>query len=319
MPLAPIVLFVYNRPRHTEQTLNALAANKLANASVLYIYADGPKQGATAETLQSIKTTRSIIRKQKWCREVFITESEVNKGLADSILQGVTEVVNKCGRVIVLEDDLVTHPFFLTYMNHYLGLYEHEQKVISVHGFMYPLKKKIEAPFFLKGADCWGWATWKRGWDLFNADGKQLLDEIQKKNLGREFNFNNSYNYLSLLKAQIERNDDSWAVRWYASAFVLEKLTLYPPVSLVRNIGFDGSGLHKDMDDSMISLSFDFESFETKTVEPKENKKIKRQVENFFRGKHYYFNKLKKKLYPLYKGRPRKFLTNISIITKKSV
>ena len=104
--------------------------------------------------------------------------------------------------MIVLEDDLVTHPFFLTYMNHYLDVYKNEERVISIYGYMYQVKKKINAPFFVRGADCWGWATWKRGWDLFEPDGRLLLSRLEKQNLLKEFNFNNSYDFASLLKTQ---------------------------------------------------------------------------------------------------------------------
>jgi hypothetical protein len=299
MALAPIVLFVYNRPWHTEQTLNALAENPLANQSLLYIYADGPKDDAPAETLERIKKTRALIKKKSWCLETVIFETGTNKGLANSIIDGVTQVVNKHGKIIVLEDDLVTHPFFLTYMNEYLDMFEHDEKVISLHGFMYPVKREIKSPFFLKGADCWGWATWKRGWDLFERDGKLLLDNILQRKLTKEFNFNNSYNFASLLKAQIEGEVDSWAIRWYASAFLSDKLTLYPPVSLIQNIGRDGSGTHKD-NDNMVSNTFNFKSFEIRAVNVIEDKNNKRQIELFFRGEHTFFTSIKQKLIAIY-------------------
>ena len=283
MDLAPIVLFVYNRPWHTEQTLKALAANALAGQSVLYIFADGPKADATAETITQIKEVRKIIRAEKWCSRVNIVESDVNRGLANSIINGVTTVVNQFGSVIVLEDDLITHPFFLTYMNHYLKVYQHENQVISIYGYQYPVKKKIEAPFFLKGADCWGWATWKRGWDLFEANGKLLLSELLRRNLSKEFNFDNSYDFTSLLRAQVKGEVDSWAIRWYASAFLLNKLTLYPPVTLIKNIGFDGSGTHGDNINVDLN-TMHFDSFELKTVDISENKKNKKQIELFFKG-----------------------------------
>jgi hypothetical protein len=306
MTLAPIVLFVYNRPFHTEQTLNALAANYLAHESALYIYADGPKDNASAEALESIKQTRDLIKEKKWCKETVIVESKINKGLANSIIHGVTEVINKHSKAIVLEDDLVTHPFFLTYMNEYLNIYENDEQVISIHGFMYPVKKEIKLPFFLKGADCWGWATWKRGWDLFEPDAALLLDGLLKKNLAKEFNFNNTYNYTSLLEEQIAGTIDSWAIRWYASAFLLNKLTLYPPVSLVHNIGFDGSGTHKDVIESKHSNNFNFKSFELKKIAPVENRKAKEQIQAFFRGKYSFLRSLKTRLGVLYRDNFKK-------------
>jgi len=283
MDLAPVVMFVYNRPRHTEQTLKALAANTLAGQSELYIYADGPKTDASAETIAQIKEVRKIIRERKWCSEVNIVESDVNRGLANSIINGVTSMVNRFGKVIVLEDDLITHPFFLTYINHYLNVYQNEEQVISIYGYLYPVKKKIDAPFFLKGADCWGWATWKRGWDLFEADGQLLLNEISQRNLSKEYNFDNSYDFTSLLRAQVQGEVDSWAIRWYASAFLLNKLTLYPPVSLINNIGFDGSGTHRDNINAELN-TLPFDSFDLKKVDISENKTNKKQIELFFKG-----------------------------------
>ena len=147
--LAPIVLFVYNRPWHTEQTLNALMQNELADQSVLYIYADGPKENATEEQLKKIEEVRHVIRTKKWCKEVHIIESEKNKGLADSIINGVTEIVNKYGKVIVLEDDIVTSKGFLKYMNEALELYKEEDKVYHISGYMFPVKGNCLKPFFI--------------------------------------------------------------------------------------------------------------------------------------------------------------------------
>jgi hypothetical protein len=305
MSLAPIVLFVYNRPWHTEQILKALSLNPLADQSTLYIYADGPKKDATEDTLLNIKKTQHLIKSKKWCKEVFITRANINKGLANSIIEGVTEVVNRHGKVIVLEDDLVTDPFFLTYMNKNLDLYENNPTVISIHGFMYPVKKKISSPFFLKGADCWGWATWKRGWDLFENDASYLLQQLKQRKLTKEFDFNGSNGFTSLLNLQISNEIDSWAIRWYASAFLLNKLTLYPPVSLVYNIGFDGSGTHKDNNQSRDLHVSKIDWFDIKEISAIENKKVKKLIEHFFRGAPPLLTEIKKivrrKIYKVFK------------------
>jgi len=296
MQLAPIILFVYNRPSHAEQTLTALAANHLADQSMLYIYSDGPKHDVSDDVLNGIKRTREVIRNKRWCKEVFVIESEFNNGLANSVINGVTEILNKHEQAIVLEDDLVTHPFFLTYMNSYLDIYKDDDSVISLHGFMYPVKEKIDTPFFLKGADCWGWATWKRGWDLFQQDGQLLLNQLVKRNLAKEFNFNNSYNYTSLLEAQIKGEVDSWAIRWYASAFLAGKLTLYPPFTLVHNIGFDGTGTHQDNINNNTPNAFEEGGFEIKKIIPVENKQVKKQIELFFKGRNFYFKRATQKV-----------------------
>ena len=239
--LAPITLFVYNRPDHTRQTIEALQKNFLAKESNLFIFSDGAKNEGDIDSVQEVRTYLKTIDGFK---SVNIEEKTKNHGLANSIIAGVTKIVNKFGKIIVLEDDLVTSKYFLQYMNDGLDFYEKEKRVISIHGYIYPLKQKLNSNFFIKGADCWGWATWKRGWDLFNKDGKYLLTQLENKNLTKEFDFDNTYPYTKMLENQIAGKNNSWAIRWYASAFLANTLTLYPKESLVANIGFDDSGSH---------------------------------------------------------------------------
>jgi hypothetical protein len=144
----------------------------------------------------------------------------------------------------VLEDDMLTSKYFLTFMNSALDYYINDYRVISIHGYVYPTHANLPEAFFLKGADCWGWATWKRGWGLFNPDGLSLLNELKHKKLIKEFDFNGSYKYSKMLEENIAGKNNSWAIRWHASAFLANKLTLYPGRSLVKNIGNDGSGTH---------------------------------------------------------------------------
>jgi hypothetical protein len=241
MMLSPIVLFAYKRPHHTRRAIEALRCNELASQSRLIIYADGPK---TSEDLNAVYETRCLLNKIDGFKSVNVVHRDRNWGLASSIINGVTDVVDKFGKVIVLEDDLVTSPYFLNYMNESLDLYEHDEPVISVHGYIYPLKQIPAETFFLLGADCWGWGTWKRGWECFNPDGRYLMKEIKRRKLVKAFNFNGTLDYFSMLSATARGRIDSWAVRWYASALLKDKLTLYPGRSLIRNIGTDSSGTH---------------------------------------------------------------------------
>lgn len=243
MNLAPIALFVYNRPQHAQQTLEALAANLEAQDSVLYIFADGAKANASTETLQGIKETRELIKSKKWCKEVYITERNENFGLAKSIIEGVTSVISKHGKIIVLEDDIVCSPYFLKYMNTALDKFENENKVNSISAYSYPVANLPDL-FFIEGADCWGWATWKRAWSEFETDGKLLLNDLKTKKLSHKFDFNSTYPYTKMLSDQIEGKNNSWAIRWHASCFLKGKLCLYPGKSLVHNIGTEGSGTH---------------------------------------------------------------------------
>ena len=239
--LAPIVLFVYNRPEHTRKTVEALQKNFLARNSELFIFSDGPKNEDAKENVEKV---RGYIRTIVGFKNVTIIEREKNLGLAKSIIRGVTEIINRYGKIIVMEDDLMTSPYFLQYMNEALVFYEDEEKVISIHGYIYPVRAQLPETFFLRGADCWGWATWKRGWDLFEPDGGKLLDELRRRKLEKQFDINGAFAYTKMLMDQVKRENDSWAVRWYASAFLQNKLTLYPGKSLVYNMGNDASGTH---------------------------------------------------------------------------
>jgi GT2 family glycosyltransferase len=240
---SPIVLFVYNRPWHTQQTIDALKNNEFAKQSDLIIYSDAAKNEQAESKVQEV---RNYIKNIKGFSSITIIEREKNLGLANSIIDGVTAVVNQYGSVIVIEDDLVTSPYFLKYMNEALERFAQDERVISIHGYVYPVKQSLPEAFFLPGADCWGWATWKRGWDIFNPDGEYLLQQLKEKNLIASFDYNGSSKYSKMLEDQIKGRNDSWAVRWYASAFLAGKLTLYPSRSLVHNIGNDNSGTHCD-------------------------------------------------------------------------
>lgn len=242
--LAPICLFAYNRPWHACQTLESLMANDLANQSKLYIYADGPKENASEKDLNKIKQVRDVIKKKQWCKEVFIIESDKNIGLAGSIINGVTEIVNKHGKIIVLEDDLVLSRGFLKYMNEALKLYKDEKKVMHISGYMFPVQAELPETFFVNIATCWGWATWKCAWNYFESDPKKLLERINQRNNLNKFNLEGGYDWHSHLIANCKGALNTWSVRWYASFFLLDGFCLHPRISLVRNIGNDSSGVH---------------------------------------------------------------------------
>jgi len=241
MILAPIVLFVYNRPRHTQQTVEAVLKNVEAADSDLIVYSDAPKND---EVRLSVEKVRLYLKNIEGFKSVRIVERGSNLGLAKSIISGVREVVEEHGQVIVLEDDLVTSPYFLQYMNDALMLYKDDERVISIHGYNYPIESELPETFFIKGADCWGWATWKRGWDLFEADGDKLLKQLGRGDILDRFDLFGAYDFSGMLRGLVNGENQSWAVRWYASALLLDKLTLYPRCSLVQNIGNDDSGSH---------------------------------------------------------------------------
>lgn len=240
---APVALFVYNRPWHTRKTVEALQANSGSAETDLVIFSDAP---ARPEAQESVRKVREYLETIQGFRSVRVVERGENYGLARSIVDGVSQLCREYGRVIVLEDDLVTSPSFLNYMNDALTYYRDDERVISIHGFMFPVEAELPETFFLVDPGCWGWATWARGWALYEPDGEKLLGQIKAQGREREFNFSGSYDYMGMLEGQVAGENDSWAVRWYASAFLQGKLTLYPGRSLVSNIGNDGSGRHGD-------------------------------------------------------------------------
>jgi hypothetical protein len=245
---APVALFVYDRLSHVQRTITSLAENHGAGESDLIVFSDAAR---TPEKRALVHQVRQFVSTVRGFRSVQVFERPFNYGLARSIIDGVNQVLAVSDKVIVLEDDMVTSPHFLAYMNEALDRFRDDDRVVSAHGYVYPTKADLPEAFFLAGADCWGWGTWRRGWRLFNPDGRALYDELVSRDLVREFDFNGTYGYSRMLRDQIAGRNDSWAIRWYASAFLAGKLTLYPGRSLVHNIGNDNSGVHCDADGSL--------------------------------------------------------------------
>lgn len=244
--LAPVVVFVYNRPWHTAQTLNALAQNELAHETVLYIFADGAKKDASQDVVDNIQKTREIIKSKQWCKEVHIVERDHNAGLAAAIVSGVTDIINRYGKIIVLEDDIVTSKGFLKYMNTALDVYEQEKRVFHISGYMYPLKLKMPATLFLNVVTPWGWATWKERWMHYNDDSGELLKQLYNAPFFNQLNYNAGFGheFYDQLKANVNGTLHTWAVKWHTSIFLQQGFCLHPGKSLVNNIGFDNSGTH---------------------------------------------------------------------------
>lgn len=239
MTLAPIVIFCYNRVLHLQRTVNALLRNEEAANSTLIIYSDGARAEKDEE---AVKAVRAYVHQITGFADVKIVERPVNYGLAKNVIDGVTETVNQYGSVIVLEDDAEAGPYFLRFMNDGLTRYATNTDVACLCGYLYPVKKKVPDAFFLYGADCTAWATWKHQWALFEPDGQKILDTIERQKSSWRFDFDGSYPYIQMLKDQIAGKNNSWAIRWYGSAFIHNKLTLYPGKSLVRDIGWDNTG-----------------------------------------------------------------------------
>ena len=278
MKMAPVVLFVYKRPWHTRKTIEALKGNLLAERSDLIIFSDGPKDKTEKGLVDDVRRYLRTINGFKTVRTI---ERDDNYGLSRSIIAGVTEVIAEYGRVVVMEDDLVTSPYFLKFMNEGLEYYETNNHVISIHGYVFPVKGTLPETFFIRGADCWGWATWKRGWDLFEPDGLKLISQLEERKLTHRFDMNGAFPYTQMLRDQANNKVDSWAIRWHASAFLLNKVTLFPGQSLVQNIGVDSSGTHCDSVDFFL-CTLSERSIAVGGIEVRENDKAFHLVKGFF-------------------------------------
>ncbi len=239
MSKAPVALFAYNRRNMVEKTMESLANNHGAAETDIHIYSDGWK-GAADEP--AVREVRAYLKTVTGFKSVTIHEAGKNRGLGRSIIAGVTEMIENFEEVIVLEDDLQLSPWFLKFMNDGLDTYRDSEKVASIHGYLYPVKAALPETFFIKGADCLGWATWSRAWKLFNSDAKYLYETILERKQMDEFNFNGAAFKEKILQRVIAGTNDSWAVRWDASIFLNDMLTLYPGRSLVHHMGADGAG-----------------------------------------------------------------------------
>lgn len=255
---APIALFTYCRADHTRQAVESLLRNKEAAESDLYIFSDGPKDKSKE---QAVKENREYIHSLKAANEnvnenerhlfnsITIVEREKNWGLANSLIAGITEVINQYGRVIVVEDDLVLSPYFLQFMNEALEKYAADDRVSAISAFLNPIDCQAPNTFFLRYFACWGWATWDRAWRLFNPDTKVLLKQIRWKT--KEFNVGGYGGFYGMLYCQKVGLVDSWAVRFYASSFLANKLVLFPGKTLAIQTGLDGLGTHSKMKDTV--------------------------------------------------------------------
>lgn len=243
MTYAPIALFTYNRADHTQRAVESLLKNAEAKFSDLFIFSDGPK---TPEKKAGVEENRKYIHTISGFKSISIIEREKNWGLANSLIAGITEVINKYGKVIVVEDDLILSPYFLQFMNEGLEKYKDDDRVGTITGFVPPIKDKLPETFFLKYFQCWGWATWKRAWDLLETDARPLLKGLRFKKT--KFDVGGGVGNYGNLYCQKVGLVDSWYLRYYASLFLKDKLSLYPGRSMVTNDGLDGTGTHCGVD-----------------------------------------------------------------------
>ncbi len=252
MSYAPIIIFVYNRADHFIQVYNALAACKEAKESELFIFSDGAKNEAGKEKVNEVRAAVAAVKDAGDFRSVIVTESPVNKGLAASVIAGVTEIINKYGKVIVVEDDCKVSPFFLRFMNSALDYYQANKKIGSIAGYtpMINLPENYSSDVFAAYRSCsWTWATWKDRWEKVDWELKDIKDFYESPKLIRRLNSNGSDRFIRLYR-QTKGNGSSWSVRFGTHLVKNNLLTVYPKFSYNSNIGCDESGVHSKSDDA---------------------------------------------------------------------
>ncbi len=245
--LAPIALFVYNRPDHTRRTLNYLQKNVLAEESRLFIFSDGAKTDADQAKVEQV---RQLAKEVTGFKSVKVISSKQNKGLANSIIDGVSQLIKEYGKVIVFEDDLLSSPYTLEYFNEALTRYATEEKVMHIGAYMFDLNdESLPETFFYRIATSWGWATWSRAWKDFEPDIDKLIGQFDKQKI-YQFSIDGTMNFWKQVQEFKTGKNNSWAIRWYASIFLKGGLTLNPSHSLVHNIGHDGTGVHSNIENT---------------------------------------------------------------------
>ncbi|MGF7039437.1 sugar transferase [Mucilaginibacter lappiensis] len=244
MSLAPIILFTYKRVAPLKATIAALQKNFLARDSFLYIFSDGPRHEHDKAQVEEV---RKYLRSVTGFREITIRESEQNKGLARSIIDGTSELIQQFGKVIVLEDDLLTTPNFLNFMNEALENYVYNQQVFSISGYSFNLKPEssddISEGYFLNRGWSWGWATWADRWNQVDWQVEEYARFKNDKAARKRFAQGGS-DLNSMLDKQMTGLLDSWAIRWFFNQYKLEGVTLYPKLSKIYNNGFDQYATH---------------------------------------------------------------------------
>jgi hypothetical protein len=251
---APVIVFAHRRADHLRRCVDSLRANPDAEHTDLTFFCDAARH---IEDRPGVAAVRAYVESVDGFRSVRCLQHSSNLGLARSVIEGVTQSLTEHDRLIVLEDDLVVSPHFLRYMNDALHLYAHEPRVASVHGYVYPVSQPLPETFFLRGADCWGWGTWRSAWSAFEPDGRKLLAELKRRRVTRDFDFGHRFPYTGMLEDQIAGRNSSWAILWHASCYLMDRLTLYPGRSLVQNIGNDGCGTHAEHSEHFSRAAFD--------------------------------------------------------------
>lgn len=238
----PVAFFTYNRPEHTRRALEALSKCKDIAKCDFFFYSDGPR---TDDATEKVKLTRLVLHEWSDVFQAQVIERPSNFGLAKSIVDGVSDLCERYGRVIVIEDDLIVSPDFLAFMIQSLNRYEDEPRVMQVAGYtISPPDDISNDAFFLPVTSTWGWATWKRAWQNFAWEPKDLTKAKEDQAWKDLFDLHGAGSFSAMLEDRLAGRNDSWGILWWYAVSRCNGLVVYPSHSLVWNGGFDGSGIH---------------------------------------------------------------------------
>jgi hypothetical protein len=305
MHLATVLIFAYNRPKHISNLLESLEKCKMFKKFNIFIYIDGYKIRDVIDKKKVLEVQEIVKNFSFKYKNIFFFFNKKNLGLYNSIITGVTQVLKKHLSVIVLEDDLMLDKNFLVFMNKALTFSKNKEQVCQISGYSYPIKYFSNNAYYSTLSSCWGWGIYKKDWsDFINfIKNKKKIRAIYKKmslskRIVNSFNFNNTFNYFRIFSKQVNSSISSWGILFYLFCFYKKKLILYPPYSLVKNAGFDGSGYHKSFSDFFNSNKDTNKKFNI--IYPKQvfvDDKIKSKIEFFFQNKLSYFSKFKNLIY----------------------
>lgn len=283
--LAPIAFFAFTRPEHSRLALESIQQADLSAESELYIFVDGPREGNDSDK-SLVKEVQEIAKEKKWCGTIHYEFSESNKGLAKSIIDGVSKIVKKHGKVIVIEDDLVVSSSFLVYMNSALKKYQNINEVMHISGYMHPIENQnLADTFFYPTASCWGWGTWDSAWKHMDENAAHLFTELESRDLMGRFTLDGvNKDKLIQLQRVVDKTQNTWAIRWDASVILQDGFSLHPKVSLVRNIGHDKSGIHNNHDSSLNTQVITEKVLEIADIPIEDSKQAMQSMKNFYRN-----------------------------------
>ena len=298
--MTPVIIILYNRPLHTKKLLESITNTKSYKNFKFYIFCDGPKNKEDIIKIDKIKTLTNNFKKK--CKVQYLFRKK-NIGLIKNITKSINLVLKKNDKAIILEDDLILNKYFFDFMDDALSKYRYNSKVFQISGYSYPIKSLKNFHYFLPLTSCWGWGITSKNWRNFFKflKNKRLIVnnylKIKKsKSLINSFNFNNSYDYLSMLENSLNRKVNSWGIIFYLYLFVNNKMTLFPHRSLVKNEGFDGSGDHKSKNNVFNGKFNTIRRYKFPKVS-KNFSSTNEEVVKFFKTNLSLYGKLKNKIY----------------------